>query len=176
VYRAAALANLTAQGCAEFVELGIRTVIDLRVATERAIAPEAACVQEAADVVVAPLPVPYSVSPDDYIADLNATESVALAFTALGDEAAYPIYFHCTYGRDRSGVLAAIILLALGAAREDVIAEYQLTLEAGLTTYPLSLEAVFDEIDRRGGVEAYLAGAGVTTDQLATLRAQAIAP
>jgi len=63
------------------------------------------------------------VSPQDYVADLHATESVATAFGVLGDVAAYPVYFHCVYGRDRTGVLAAVILLALGATRESVLAE-----------------------------------------------------
>ncbi len=175
LYRGATLAGLTARGCEEFARLGIRTVVDLRVESEIVSSPDAACVQESVAIVLAPLPIPYNVSPEDYIADLDAIDSVAAAFTALGNEAAYPVFFHCTHGRDRSGVLAAVILLALGATREAVMAEYQLSLEAGIGAYPDSLEAVLDEIDRRGGVEAYLAAAGVSSDQIATLRAQATA-
>jgi protein tyrosine phosphatase (PTP) superfamily phosphohydrolase (DUF442 family) len=175
LYRAAAPANLSAQGCAEFARLGIRTVVDLRVDSEITAAPHSACVQEQASIILAPMPVPYNLSPQDYIADLDTTESVAAAFGALGDEAAYPVYFHCTYGRDRSGVLAAVVLLALGAAREDIMEEYQLTTAAGLTTAPASLEAVLDEIELRGGVEAYLDSAGVAAARLEVLRAQVIA-
>jgi len=35
--------------------------------------------------------------------------------------------FHCAAGRDRTGVLAAMLLLALGAADDDIIADYALT-------------------------------------------------
>jgi protein-tyrosine phosphatase len=35
--------------------------------------------------------------------------------------------FHCTAGRDRTGVLAALLLLALGASDDDVVADYGLT-------------------------------------------------
>jgi protein-tyrosine phosphatase len=35
--------------------------------------------------------------------------------------------FHCSAGRDRTGVLAAAFLLALGAADEDIVADYALT-------------------------------------------------
>lgn len=37
------------------------------------------------------------------------------------------LIFHCTAGKDRTGVVAAILLLAAGAAREEVLADYILT-------------------------------------------------
>jgi protein-tyrosine phosphatase len=38
-----------------------------------------------------------------------------------------PLVFHCTAGKDRAGVCAALILLALGVAEETVIADHQLS-------------------------------------------------
>lgn len=38
-----------------------------------------------------------------------------------------PLYFHCTAGKDRTGVAAALILLALGVPREQVRQDYLLT-------------------------------------------------
>ena len=38
-----------------------------------------------------------------------------------------PLLFHCTSGKDRTGVAAMLILLALGANRETVIADYMET-------------------------------------------------
>lgn len=35
--------------------------------------------------------------------------------------------FHCAAGRDRTGVLAAMLLLALGASDDDIVADYALT-------------------------------------------------
>jgi hypothetical protein len=142
----------------------------LRVEEERIAVPDSPCVFAQASVVEAPLPIPYSLTQEEYLADLNTYASIVAAFDAFGDESAYPIYFHCTYGRDRTGVLAAVVLLALGASRDDVIAEYQLTALAGLYLPPDSLAAVLDEIEWRGGIEAYLAEAGVTRAKLATLR------
>lgn len=176
IYRAASLANLTAVGCAEFEETGIRTVIDLRMPSEVSAAPNASCVDDTAIQIAAPMPIPYNVSAADYIADLDAVDSVAAAFEVFGDEEAYPIYFHCTYGRDRSGVLAAIVLLTLGADREEILIEYLRTRLSGLSAFPASLAAVLDEIENRGGVEAYLAAAGVAPESIETLRAVAIAP
>jgi hypothetical protein len=49
--------------------------------------------------------------------------------TALGIIALAPgaTAFHCAAGRDRTGVLAASLLLALGAADEDIVADYART-------------------------------------------------
>lgn len=167
------LADLSARGCAEARRLGIRTVIDLRVDSERGTAMDDPCV--GANVVLAPLPVPYNTSPANYIADFDTKESIARVFHTLGDPAAYPIYFHCTYGRDRTGVVGAAILLALGASRDDILQEYLLS-KTTVGAFPASLTALLDEIDRRGGIEASLRAAGVTAADLATLRAQALAP
>jgi protein-tyrosine phosphatase len=38
-----------------------------------------------------------------------------------------PLVFHCTAGKDRTGFAAAMLLLALGVSREDVMQDYLLT-------------------------------------------------
>jgi protein-tyrosine phosphatase len=40
-----------------------------------------------------------------------------------------PLVFHCTAGKDRTGVAAALVLLALGVSREQVMQDYLLTNE-----------------------------------------------
>ncbi len=40
-----------------------------------------------------------------------------------------PLVLHCTAGKDRTGVAVALILLALGVSREDVMADYLLSNE-----------------------------------------------
>ena len=172
LYRGAPLAGLSPAGCDELAGRGIRTVVDLRTESERESTPESPCVHELAQVVLAPLPVPYSVSAEDYIADLSTTESIHAAFGALGDEASYPLYFHCTWGRDRTGVLAAVILSALGADRDAILEEYLLS-SATVGAYPSSLEAVLDELERRGGIDAYLESAGIPEAWVETLRSVA---
>jgi protein-tyrosine phosphatase len=39
----------------------------------------------------------------------------------------YPLLFHCGVGKDRTGVLAAMLLSLVGAADEDIITDYVLT-------------------------------------------------
>jgi len=172
LFRGPPLSALAPAGCEAFAALQVRTVIDLRVSSERELKPNASCVGERASLVSAPLPVPYSVSAADYIADLDATESIAEAFRVLGDEAAYPIYFHCTWGRDRTGILAALILLALGATHADILAEYSLS-EPTVGAFPESLVALLYEVERRGGIDEYFRAAGIPEAAIETLRAQA---
>jgi len=169
LFRGPPLAALSAEGCDAFTSLGIRNVIDLRAPSETQSTPEADCVREHATLVLAPLPIPYSVSPQDYIAILDASASIAAVFRVLGDLGAYPVYFHCTWGRDRTGVIAALVLRALGASRDDIVDEYRLSSET-VGAYPHSLVAALEEVERRGGIESYLATLGVTQTQLAALR------
>ncbi|HKU39123.1 MAG TPA: tyrosine-protein phosphatase [Polyangiales bacterium] len=171
--RGPVLARLSDAGCAEFEKLGVRSVLDLREETERSATPESACVEAKAQLVHAPLPIPYSLSAIDYLADLNTDASIARAFELLGDPEAYPIYFHCTYGRDRTGVLAALILLALGASPDVILEEYSLS-SASVGATPNSLRAVLDEVERRGGIEAHLGAIGVSAQALEVLRARVV--
>ena len=171
VYRGPPLV-LSAPGCADAARLGIRTVVDLRTESERLSTPDAACLD--AERVYAPLPVPYGLGPSDYLDDLHETASMAVAFHAFGDPAAYPIYFHCTFGRDRTGIVGALLLLALGATRSAVMQEYMLS-QPNVGAYPTSLDAVLDEIELRGGAAAVLKSIGISDGELAVMRANAVA-
>ncbi len=173
LFRGPPLSSSSPNLCGDVASLGIQTVIDLRTDGERASVPDASCVTDTTRVVSAPLPIPYNVSPADYIADLNASESIAIAFAALSDDSAYPIYFHCTWGRDRTGILAALVLAALGASREAILEDYTLSSWT-VGAYPDSLRAALDEVDRRGGIEAYLSSVGVSAEQLSALRARLV--
>jgi protein-tyrosine phosphatase len=167
VYRGPPL-TLSADGCSAAAKLGIRTLIDLRTESERLGTPDAACVN--AERVYAPLPIPYGLGPSDYLNDLHETASIALVFHTFGDPAAYPIYFHCTFGRDRTGVVGALVLLTLGATRSAVMQEYMLS-QPNVGAYPTALDAVLDEVEQRGGAEAVLKSIGITDEELAVMRA-----
>ena len=170
IYRGAPV-RVADVGCTEVAKLGLRTLIDLRVEGERTSTPDSDCVDAAR--VFAPLPIPYGLSAADYLNDLHATESIATIFHTFGDPDAYPIYFHCTFGRDRTGVVGALLLQALGATRSVVMEEYLLS-RPNVGAYPDALDAVLDEIAQRGGAEAVLKSIGITDAELAVMRSHAV--
>lgn len=59
-----------------------------------------------------------------FVAD-DAPQMTEFFAQLLGDDA--PLVFHCTAGKDRTGLAAALLLLALGVPREVVMQDYLLT-------------------------------------------------
>jgi protein-tyrosine phosphatase len=79
-------------------------------------------------------------------------------FKLLAERDVYPLLFHCSAGRDRTGVGAAMLLSMLGVARDRIVADF---LESNLvfTKVPLAaeqLDPVFELIDENGGIEGFM--------------------
>ncbi len=53
--------------------------------------------------------------------------AVATAFSLLADESSYPLVFHCIMGKDRTGLIAALVLGVLGVADEDIVRDYAMS-------------------------------------------------
>jgi protein-tyrosine phosphatase len=173
--RGGELSGLTAAGCAAFEQLGVATVVDLRAEAAQAAAPAPACVTAGADVVSVPMPKLLPASEDNYLRLMNETEAeVRLLFETLGQAGAAPVYVHCVIGRDRASYAVAVLLLALGADRAAVLADYRLSNDAGVTVQDAHLEAVLDAIDTAGGIEAWLDGLGVSQTARDALRGWAL--
>ena len=109
------------------------------------------------------------------------------------------VLYHCTQGKDRTGIASALILAALGASRETIVADFDATnraYEADVRKYSRRVRFLggkeeevgvvksfmgantenfvktLEEIDRRyGSLEAYLKGPiGLTDADIRTLR------
>eukprot|EP00002_Diphylleia_rotans_P029999 TRINITY_DN6139_c0_g1_i1.p1 TRINITY_DN6139_c0_g1~~TRINITY_DN6139_c0_g1_i1.p1 ORF type:complete len:362 (+),score=80.98 TRINITY_DN6139_c0_g1_i1:49-1134(+) len=52
---------------------------------------------------------------------------IAKCMDLFADEKNYPIIFHCTHGKDRTGVIAALILGCLGVSIDDIAADYAIS-------------------------------------------------
>lgn len=59
----------------------------------------------------------------------EARPSIVEVFNALAEADSYPAVYHCTAGKDRTGVMTALILRALGVDDESIIADYVLSSE-----------------------------------------------
>jgi hypothetical protein len=110
-------------------------------------------------------------SAETYLALMNASDgAVAPLFSALSEAESFPVLYHCIIGRDRVNFATALIMAALGASRDTILEEYRL----GEGVDDAWIEAVLDEIERRGGIEAYLSDVGVPAAHLEALRAFAL--
>ncbi len=119
----------------------------------------------------------------------------AAAFGLLARDQALPAVFHCAAGKDRTGLLAALLLGALGVPNEAIVHDYALTelampafLERMANRYPdrqeemaaippgffsATPQAMADTLTHLeadyGSIEAYLLNAGVSPGTLKTL-------
>ena len=210
--RSANLRHVTPADVAHLVdEFGLRLVIDLR--TAREIDRDGVTAVAAAGVETVAL----SFIPEDgaalpetgddtdpllraYLGYLvDRTENVVEAVRLLGRPDAGPALVHCAAGKDRTGVLVALVLDAVGVEREAVVADYALSAEqveamwrrwtaAAGTPMPDDLtphlpraeviETVLARLDAehgdggQGGAAAWLRANGLEDDALARLRAR----
>jgi protein-tyrosine phosphatase len=94
-------------------------------------------------------------------------------FKLLAEREVYPLVFHCSAGRDRTGVGAMMLLELLGVSRELIVADF-LESNATFPKMPLSerqLEPIFSLIDESGGIESFLLDAlGLDITDLEAIR------
>ncbi|MFE9427833.1 tyrosine-protein phosphatase [Kitasatospora sp. NPDC006697] len=144
LYRSDSLGKLrgSAADWEKFLALGIRTVIDLRYPWEIArsgrvpehpslafhnLSIEHRPYDQAAqgpEVAIGPfLAGKYAEVAEDGTAEIRA----ALDVIAQSDG---PVVFHCQSGKDRTGLIALLVLTLLGVGEEDIVADYALTESA----------------------------------------------
>lgn len=83
------------------------------------------------------------------------------ALVALAAADGVPALFHCSAGKDRTGVLAALLLGLAGADREAIVADYALTEErVPAIVLRLTGAASFDELAKQVPVFSFQAKAG----------------
>jgi protein-tyrosine phosphatase len=211
LYRADGLNRAQGDDLERLSALGLRTVLDLRTAGER---------DERGSFPVDQLPVSYhhlpmleqtwegqALDPDvegavfltlryREMLDVGAP-AIASALRVLGDARSYPAAFHCAAGKDRTGVLAALVLGVLGVPDDTIAVDYGLS-RAGMASMiewvrinrPEALDAMVDQPgvlleappramhallghlrDEHGSVDGYLAAIGVEPRVLDDLRA-----
>jgi protein-tyrosine phosphatase len=140
LFRADGLGELTDADLAIMRDLGIRTVVDLRSGDE--------VEQSRFDVEAHPVEFHHfpfiEALPDaeaferapgflgtQYTEMLDdASAQIVGALAALAAPEARPAVFHCTAGKDRTGLLSALVLTLLGVPEETVVADYALSGEA----------------------------------------------
>jgi len=211
LYRADGLYRLTPADLEVVRTLGLQTVIDLRSDAEleaRGTFPRAQH-----PVVFHHVPVLDSTwnhnegpNTDDAVSFLEwayhdmlrgGPEHFARAIEHLSRPGALPAVFHCAAGKDRTGVLAMLLLGSLGVAHEYIVADYALTGEsiermrvwaqreapemwasmadtpsAFFAAAPEAMARVIDSLCANGSLRDYTLSLGVSPDALERLADQ----
>ena len=136
VYRSDGLHRLSRADLARLRRLGIRTVIDLRSTEERQRFGTCSVGALGAAYHHVPLVEQRFPPPGDGEAastwlagcycELLSSSAVEIitVLQLLADSDSWPAVFHCTGGKDRTGVVAAVLLGILGVSDEDIIEDY----------------------------------------------------
>jgi len=197
IFRSGELSNLTPQDYRTLSTLGLLTVYDLRTDGERTTA-QTKWAAGPVQTFISPKPGSPLAGLTGHLTPAQARAAMIgfyrqmptayapefkVIFQQLLDDRV-PLLFHCTAGKDRSGLAAALILTALGVPRAEVLSDYELTdryldladlRRAGpnsafltrlppdvahvfLAADPAYLEASFQSIEQKyGSIDAYLA-------------------
>jgi protein-tyrosine phosphatase len=209
--RADSLCRLTPNGEKALVEYGVRTIIDLRNASELAREPHPFAQENGHTDPPVYLHLPLENREDEEgVKALDAALSVEAVYvvilerfkkhmasiiSAIGEAQEGAVLFHCFGGKDRTGLVAAM-LLALAGVPDEVIAEdYAITdrylqpfydeayrevgedpaerkkLARMFTSPPEAMRTVLSYLDSEyGGVEGYLLASGVTPQAIERIR------
>lgn len=205
IFRSDALFRLTAADVETLTPYGLRTVIDLRSDEELqrsgpGLIHETDIRHERVPIVDVDPRQPESLE-EMYVAMLRGlADRFRRIFDLLAAENTYPVVVHCWAGKDRTGIVTALVLAALGVPDDEIIADYALTeanmrrllelsrpdapdfdyssippawLEASPETMRRFLAAVETEW---GSIPGYLSTIGVPEASLATIAAVLLEP
>jgi hypothetical protein len=208
LFRSDALHDLTHDDLVLFRRLGVSSIVDLRSSAEVARTGRGLLELEALRFVNSPVlsdaaaqePREESTFDASYLSrrylqylDVGAP-AFAVAISEMTVPEHYPLVFNCFLGKDRTGVLAALVLSCLGVERETIVRDYAITdervrlLMEKLRRDPLQRDAVdqtdpvllaahaatmsgfLSEVDRRfGGARAWAETAGVAPERIERL-------
>ncbi len=206
LFRSDALHRLDESGTAAIAALGLRTVVDLRTQMEVDVAPSALAGVMARTTHISLLIGDLQALPLEldavyrYIIDACG-KTVGEAIKLLCAPDAFPALVHCSAGKDRTGIVIALVLAALGVPDEVIAADYGLSggyldqgntpaigqvrastglgenLTSELLASPRALIAsVLAQVRASwGSVDEYLLNHGLTAADLANLRVALVA-
>jgi protein-tyrosine phosphatase len=189
VLRSACLSGLTSQGARTLLDLGLRTVIDLRTPLERmeepnrlGAIPELAQVREVRVELLATLTDLPSNSDALYRHLVqHCGPGIVAALEELARPGALPALVHCLVGKDRTGLTVALLLDLLGVDRATIVADY-LASNPGLGSKAHTqvqaevLEATLADLDvRYGSPQGYLVEHGLADVTVKALRSALLA-
>lgn len=143
LFRADGLTRLDEDDCAQLADLGLATVIDLR--TQGEVDGRGRFPVDSFEVEYHHLPLTDVLPPQEDLERYDepafvtsryrqlfseGSSSLAQAVRVMAEPGALPAVFHCSAGKDRTGILAALVLGFLGVPRDVIVEDYALSAEA----------------------------------------------
>lgn len=134
--RADALHRIDGTGIATLVDTGVTTVIDLRHADELAHQPNPFATHETVhyhNVSLLDGLAPSLMNEGDLLLELyqmalqSRQSAIAQVLTIMAEAPAGTVLFHCTAGKDRTGIIAALLLGLAGVEASDIVDDYAQT-------------------------------------------------
>jgi len=179
VYRSAALTNVTAGDAAIIRSRGILGVIELRTSDNISLYGADSPLLKALTYYYVPVSYSGTTWVDVYQRLIREHgDEWRQVFQILAERRNLPLVYHCQAGKDRAGVLTALILTFLGVKRETAIQDYLLSNVAygGAVVDRTWIEAALHEVDLAGGIQSYLSSIGVTATVQRKVRSNLIVP
>ena len=211
LFRAADIHALTPAARATLIDAGVRTVIDLRGSQELT---EAASVFKdlsgvqyrphnmTGDALIdrwgaVPVPADSSIRLSTMYSTVldERGEMIKTILETISQPGVLPAVFHCTAGKDRTGVLAALLLSIAGVPHDRIVEDYALSARFlyGTSTVPpdgsgadefppfeeyqakwcppAAMGLTLDHLESKyGGIEAYAKSIGVDDSTLTSIR------
>ncbi len=210
--RADTLCHLTADGRAALLDYGVLTVVDLRRSDELRLDPNpfAAPLGQAGIVTYLNLPLGAGASSDERTAVKAASETtlealfcavldnywrgIAAILAAIAGAPEGVVLFHCHAGKDRTGLVAGLLLALAGVPYPTIAEDYALSgvclqpiyaerlrqepdpaqrarMAAWMSTAPETMLGILAHLDaKHGGAERYLLTSGVTEADVERIR------
>jgi protein-tyrosine phosphatase len=179
IYRSAALWGLSPGDVATLEKLRIRTLVDLRRAAEitpkRADPP--AWLQTLRTRILLSLDAKGATTGSQYYKFVlrQHPEEIRSFFGLLAETNNLPLLFHCAHGKDRTGIMTALLLMSLGTPRDVITADYLQSHGTGEVKQAW-IEAFYQEVDAAGGIAAFLEHCGVSTEVRRRVRVNLTGP
>ena len=172
LFRSDTLHELTEGDVTLLHEVGLKSIIDLRTATEIDLSGRGLLGAGATDYIHlsvidedggeargVPAPMDESLA-NRYLWYLEVgRDPLSHALSLIGDASKHPLVFHCAAGKDRTGVLAALILDIVGVERQAIVDDYVLTAN--------SMEAIVARLSRNraeGGMDYNIPASALTVE------------
>lgn len=180
-------------------EYGLKTVIDLRAEDEMEAFPNPFERVEGVDYIKAPIfldkidhitRAASHYKPQDMITAFylhlltEARENIRKVFSSIAEAKEGAVMFHCKVGKDRTGIVAALLLMLCGVSRADIITNYsssfhyiiqnpqivkmiQNSIPDLFYSKPEYIEPVLDYIEKEhGNAKGYLMWIGLKEDEI----------